>query len=294
MSAQAVQRDLRAYIAKHSPRHIPVGYSAADIRDSLGSTQEYLQCTIDGETQSSASEFFGLNSYSWCGNSSFTTSGYNTLDEMFSNSSIPVFFSEYGCNEVTPRIFTEVPVLYGNQMTALSGGLVYEYSQEDSNYGLVQINSDGSIKLLTDYDNLRGQYDQLDLTSLEKSEATPPVNPAPQCDASLITYPGFSTNFTIPSIPNGGQDLINNGATGAHVGQLVTVSNTAVTQTVQSSNGTTLTGLAIKPLASDQVNTPGGSNTSPGKPKKGAAGKDAVNILGLALGLVVGTFVVSF
>jgi hypothetical protein len=212
---------------------------------------------------------------------------------MFSNDILPVFFSEYGCNTESPRIFTEVPVLYGPQMTALSGGLVYEYSQEDSNYGLVQINSDGSIKLLTDYDNLRAQYDKLNLTQLETLEAVPTTNSAPQCNASLITSSGFSTNFTIPSIPDGGQDLINNGVTGAHVGQLVPVTNTAVTQPVQASNGTNLTGLAIKPLPSDQANTPGGDNT--GKPpKKGAGEKGAVNLVALSLGLIVSTILISY
>ena len=66
-NSQAVQRDLKQYIAKQSARTIPVGYSAADVREILQDTWEYLQCQIDGKEDQSRSDFFGLNSYSWCG-----------------------------------------------------------------------------------------------------------------------------------------------------------------------------------------------------------------------------------
>ena len=58
-------------------------------------------------------------------------------------------FSEYGCNEVLPRNFDEVPVLYTNDMIdVFSGGLVYEFTQEPNNYGLVKVLSNGDIKVL--------------------------------------------------------------------------------------------------------------------------------------------------
>ena len=81
---RAVQRDLKNYISQHAPRQIPVGYSAADVRQVLQDTWAYLQCEINGTTDPSRSDFFGLNSYSWCGNaSSYTISGYNQLVAMF-------------------------------------------------------------------------------------------------------------------------------------------------------------------------------------------------------------------
>jgi 1,3-beta-glucanosyltransferase GAS3 len=156
-----VQRDLRQYIAKNSQRTIPVGYSAADVRPILQDTWAYLQCADNSTADQSRSEFFGLNSYSWCGaTATYTTAGYDQLVTMFQNSSIPVFFSEYGCNKPTgiARPFNEVQALYGTQMTALSGGLVYEYSQEESDYGLVVLNANGSVSLRADYDNLQSQY----------------------------------------------------------------------------------------------------------------------------------------
>ena len=86
---QAVQRDLKNYIKKHSPRTIPVGYSAADVREILRDTWAYMQC--NHEDDAASSDFFGLNSYSWCGTATFQTSGYVDLVNMFNQSAIPVF-----------------------------------------------------------------------------------------------------------------------------------------------------------------------------------------------------------
>jgi hypothetical protein len=89
---QAVQRDLKNYIAKHATRKIPVGYSAADVREILEDTWAYMQC--DHDEDSSSSDFFGLNSYSWCGgDATLQSSGYTDLANMFSKSAIPVFVS---------------------------------------------------------------------------------------------------------------------------------------------------------------------------------------------------------
>jgi 1,3-beta-glucanosyltransferase GAS3 len=89
---QAVQRDLKNYIAKHAPRKIPVGYSAADVREILEDTWAYMQC--DHDEDSSSSDFFGLNSYSWCGgDATLQSSGYTDLANMFGKSAIPVFVS---------------------------------------------------------------------------------------------------------------------------------------------------------------------------------------------------------
>ncbi|KAF8852079.1 glycoside hydrolase family 72 protein [Acephala macrosclerotiorum] len=261
---RAVTRDLKNYIANHSTRSIPVGYSAADVREILLDSWNYLQCTTTGDdTDPSRVDLFALNSYSWCGDSSYQTSGYDVLTADFSNTSVPVFFSEYGCNQPSPRIFTEVPVLYGPLMTpVLSGGLVYEFSQETSNYGLVTINSNGSAQLLSDYDSLQKQFNTLNVTMLQGLKAGNTTTVAPKCSSSLITNQGFSNNFTIPAVPPGAQDLINNGISPAPVGKLVTISSTKVTQTVQQSNGQVMSGLAITPLANDQSNNPSGASAS--------------------------------
>ena len=292
---QAVQRDLKNYIAKHATRSIPVGYSAADVREILASTWEYLQCAINGTSDDpTRADFFGLNSYSWCGSSAtFQSSGYDQLVSQFSNTSIPVFFSEYGCNRDLPRTFDEVQALYGPQMTpVLSGGLVYEFSEEESNYGLVNINPDGSAQLRGDYDHLQQQYSKLDVAKLAAANATATSIQPPACNSSLITYDGFNSSFVIPSIPAGGQDLINNGIPNPNQGKLIDITKTQVGQKVQDSSGKTLNSLMVKLLPNDQSNAPGpassssdasstssatGTATSASATKKGAAVKQSVD-----------------
>lgn len=159
----------------------------------------------------------------------------------------------------------------------LSGGLVYEYSEETDDYGLVNINANGSAQLLPDFDTLQAQFDTLNITALQ---GVPPENTTvvpPTCTPSLIVSPIFDNNFTIPAVPPGAQDLINNGISPKPSGQLVPVTATKVTQQVENVSGTIISGLAITPLANDKSNNPGhtsaatASAASPTKTKKSAA-----------------------
>ncbi|KAL1597985.1 Glycolipid anchored surface protein 4 precursor [Paraconiothyrium brasiliense] len=260
---RAVQRDLKSYIKAHANRTIPVGYSAADVRDILQDTWAYMQCDNNGD--GSESDIFGLNSYSWCGGkATFESAGYNTLVDMFENSSVPVFFSEYGCNEVMPRVFDEVAALYSDKMASLSGGLVYEYSQEESNYGIAVINDNGTVTLRSDYDALQKQFNKLDTSKLT---ATGTKIKAPKCDKKLITNDAFDTNFTIPAVCPGCQTLIKNGIDKPTNGKLVKVTQTNSPNKVFGSAGGEVTGLTLKLLSNDGVNAPSGETSSP----KGAA-----------------------
>jgi len=263
---RAVTRDIKDYIAKNADRTIPVGYSAADVRELLGDTWSYLGCNIANST-SSKIDFFGLNSYSWCGNSSFTTSSYDQLIAQFSSTTIPVFFSEYGCNLPSPRIFTEVPVIYGPQMTGvMSGGIVYEWDQAVNDYGLVNVNDNGTADLLQDYLNLQGQYDTLNIKALMSSNSTATMLQPPTCQQSLITTSGFDDGFDIPARPAGVEAMINNGISNKPQGKLVALSSTTVSQAVYNVSGQQITGLKLNVLPEDESNTPGsnGSGTSSG------------------------------
>ncbi len=261
---RAVTRDIKDYIAQNVNRSIPVGYSAADVDTLLTSTWNYLSCNLPNAT-SSKIDFFGLNSYSWCGDSSFTTSGYDVLVQQFSNTTIPVFFSEYGCNIVTPRIFTEVPVLYGPQMTGvMSGGLVYEWAQEVNNYGLVAIADNGTVNILQDYINLQGQYNTLDISSLEAKNSTATSLTPATCDQSLISVSGFDDGFDLPAAPSGVAEMIASGISPKPTGTLVSVSSTSVPQPVYNVTGTTITGLALKVLPEDESNVPGENDSGTG------------------------------
>lgn len=289
---RAVTRDLKNYISKHLTRSIPVGYSAADVSQILTDSWAYLSCDINGQSSDpSRSDFFGLNSYSWCGPTSLTAnydaSGYNTIISTFGNTSIPVFFSEYGCNKVEPRVFDEVPVLYGNMTSVMSGGLVYEYYEEVSNnFGLVWIYDNGTAELRSDYNNLQTQYNSLDVKALESMDSSATSVKSPNCSSSLISSSGFNNSFALPAVPSGGQTLIDNGISNPNQGKLVSVTTTAVADMVYDANGNVIKNLAIKPLANDESNTPDGTDTSgqsssttaatPSPTKKGGAGRQEV------------------
>ena len=251
------QRDLKEYIQNNAPRTIPVGYSAADVSQVLDDTWAYLQCQIGSGTDMSRSDFFGLNSYSWCGSaSSYTISGYNVLVQTFGNTTIPVFFSEYGCNNPEPRYFDEVPSLYGPKMTVLSGGLVYEWTQESSNYGIVQVNANGGAKLLADYERLKGKYDTLNINLLEHQNSTATNLKPPACNANLISSDGFSTDFNIPPTPSDAVALIQNGIPNPPAGSIIKVTQTVVQVPVTQANGQKISNLQIVPGAT-QANYPG-------------------------------------
>lgn len=183
---------------------------------------------------------------------------------MFQNSSIPVFFSEYGCNKPAglARPFNEVQALYGPQMTSLSGGLVYEYSQEESDYGLVILNANGSVSLRGDYDNLQNQYNKLNVTLLESTAAGNTQITPPQCSPSLITNSGFSQDFTVPAQPSGAAALINSGISSPNQGKLISTGDLNVKQQIYSTSGKLITGVAVK--AVNGANLPGGESTSGG------------------------------
>ncbi|GAO45765.1 hypothetical protein G7K_0017-t1 [Saitoella complicata NRRL Y-17804] len=193
---KAVTRDMKSYISNHASRDIPVGYSAADDLKYRVELAEYLACGDDGNA-----DFFGVNSYSWCGTQTFQSSGYDKLTAAFDNFTIPVFFSEYGCIEVTPRIFQEVEALYTTNMTSVfSGGLIYEFSMEENGYGIVEIDHDDeSLTLLPDYEALRTRY-----------AAVPTAVPGP-----ALTRSGGSSNAyaTGPTCPDAGAYTNINGTT---------------------------------------------------------------------------------
>lgn len=272
---RAVTRDLKNYISKHASRPIPVGYSAADVREILIDSWEYLRCATDGRrSDMSRIDFFGLNSYSWCGSAAtFETSGYNVLVASFSNTTVPVFFSEYGCNKVTPRVWDEVQALYSDRMRGVwSGGIVYEYTQElANNYGLVTVNGNGTATLRVDFDNLQSQLNRLDIRALESANMTATSLVPPTCRSSLIRASGFNNEFTIPVVPRGGQALIDNGVRNPRRGKIVPVTRLNVPMTVYGSNGGEIRGLAIEPLPNDESNTPGGQNTTGATPTSSTA-----------------------
>jgi hypothetical protein len=133
---KAAVRDMKSYITSKKYRQMYVGYATNDDATIREDMADYFNC---GD-QSDAIDFWGYNIYSWCGNSSFTESGYNLRVQEFETYSVPSFFAEYGCNTVQPREFTEVGTIFGDQMTPVfSGGIVYMYFQEANDYGALSL-----------------------------------------------------------------------------------------------------------------------------------------------------------
>jgi hypothetical protein len=278
---RAVTRDLKNYIKNNLKRKIPVGYSAADVRDVLWDTWNYMQCSVKGEKDDeSRADFFALNSYSWCGkDATFESSSYDALVEGLKSTSIPVFFSEFGCNTPQPRYWNEIQSIYSKQMTGVfSGGVVYEWTEEANNYGLVKIKGD-ELKIMGDYNRLKAQYAEIDWKSVQSEKARGKAPSAPVCAKKLIQEKGFDNDFTIPDVPpNGTQALIDHGMKQKPKGQLVKIDKWDVTMKVKDADGKAVSGLKVVPLPEGEYNWYGKNEAQTGsatvEDSKDNSGKD--------------------
>lgn len=107
---KAAARDMKSYRDAQGYRNIPIGYSATDSAELRPNLQNYLVC---GDNSSEAIDFFGLNAYEWCGQSSYQGSGYINLNNMAKDYPVPIFFSETGCQTVRPRTFGDQAAILG-------------------------------------------------------------------------------------------------------------------------------------------------------------------------------------
>jgi len=192
---KAAIRDTKAYIASKNYRAIPVGYSANDDSVTREPEAEYFACA----PSAASADFYGINMYEWCGNATYQSSGYEARTEQFANFSIPIFFSEYGCNTVQPRTFSEVQALYSSPMTDVwSGGIVYEWFQETNDYGLVA-QSGSTVSLLPDYTALSKQLAEISPTRVSESSYNP-SNSAPPCPSPTADV--WDAAVSLPPTPN--------------------------------------------------------------------------------------------
>ncbi|EPX72950.1 cell wall protein Gas1 [Schizosaccharomyces octosporus yFS286] len=151
---KAAVRDVKQYIVNSGHRQIPVGYSTNDEQETRVPMSHYFDCGDKADIV----DFYGINIYEWCGDSSIHSSGYDERTKEFQNYTVPVFFSEFGCIQVRPRKFTEVKALFSDEMTDVwSGGVAYEYFQAANKYGVVSVSGD-SVSTLTDFPHLSSMY----------------------------------------------------------------------------------------------------------------------------------------
>ncbi|KAK3936637.1 beta-1,3-glucanosyltransferase [Diplogelasinospora grovesii] len=174
---KAAVRDTKAYIKNNVNRWMGVGYAANDDANIREEISHYFNCG----NQSQAIDYWGYNIYEWCGESSFTGSGYSAQVDFFKNYSVPVFFAEYGCNipnGAAGRIWQETTALYSDEMTGvISGGIVYMYFEEANDYGLVSI-SGSSASTMKDYDTLKTRMASVNPSSTSMAAYTPTNSPA--------------------------------------------------------------------------------------------------------------------
>ncbi|KAI5369871.1 Putative glucanosyltransferase, glycoside hydrolase superfamily [Septoria linicola] len=203
---KAVTRDMKQYIGSMGYRSIPVGYSAADVESNRFEMAQYMNCGTDDQR----SDFYAFNDYSWCDPSSFTTSGWDQKVKQYSDYSIPLFLSEYGCI-TNQRKFGEVASLYSDKMTSVySGGLVYEYSEEGSGYGLVTISGD-SISESDDFAALANAFSQTKPPSGDggyKSNGSPSECPTQSDTWEVEDFTGQD----LPAIPEEAEKYMKSGA----------------------------------------------------------------------------------
>lgn len=174
---KAAVRDTKAYIKSKNYRPIGVGYATNDDADIRENMANYFDC---GNAED-AIDFWGYNIYSWCGDSSFTESGFDVQTKNFEKYNVPVFFAEYGCNTPRPRLFTEVGALYGKQMTGVwSGGIVYMYFEEENKFGLASI-SNGKVTTNKDFENLSKEIAKATPSGVKMDSYNPSNTAAAAC-----------------------------------------------------------------------------------------------------------------
>ncbi|KAM0715108.1 hypothetical protein Q7P37_009573 [Cladosporium fusiforme] len=238
---KAVTRDMKRYIGAQADRRIPVGYSAADVKENIYQQAVYFAC---GDDDNARGDFFALNDYAWCDPSDFVKSGWDQKVELYSNYSIPLFLSEFGCI-TNRRDWNEIEALMSENMTSVySGGLAYEFTTEPNGYGLVEDGSDG-VEPNDDFKRLASQF---------KAHPSPNGTMGMKSDDDVehLACPSESDDWpldteNLPEIPADAEDYIKSGAgegpglggEGSHWGQDTSPTSVDLSDGVTESEDTT-------------------------------------------------------
>ena len=178
--------------------------------------QNYLAC---GSNSSEALDFYALNAYSWCGDSSFQASGYVDLIKNVTavDYNIPIFLSETGCIKPRPRTWDDQEAIFGDDMTGVwSGAIVYEWIWEANEYGLVSYGpkvdpaapsappdgyprSGTPTPMSPEFDNLSARWKTLNPTGVKASAYNPTLTPPP-CPSFTSSVWEVEPSAALPSI----------------------------------------------------------------------------------------------
>jgi hypothetical protein len=197
---------MKRYIGAQANRPIPVGYSAADVEENIYEQAVYFSC---GNDDNARSDFFAFNDYAWCDPSDFQKSGWNRKVELYSNYSLPIFLSEFGCI-TNRRDWNEIEALMSENMTAVySGGLAYEFTIEPNGYGIVELGDNGA-QPNEDFERLAAQFAAHPAPTGSAGARSADDTTHLDCPAESEDWP-ISTN-NLPEIPEEAEELIQNGA----------------------------------------------------------------------------------
>ena len=183
--------------------------------------QNYLAC---GSDRADAADFYSLNVYEWCGESSFDGSGYSELVANSSGLQIPIFISETGCRLPKPRLFDDQDAIFGSDMNSTwSGAIIYEWIEESNDYGLISYGPpvdptsntaalDGFTRSGTpspvspDFTNLKNHWATLNPTGVALSAYSAQASSLSPIACPATTPNGWMVNPTI-ALPSLGETL---------------------------------------------------------------------------------------
>ncbi|SNX83253.1 related to GAS1 - glycophospholipid-anchored surface glycoprotein [Melanopsichium pennsylvanicum] len=200
---KAAVRDVKAYLASKNS-NVLVSYSSTDGPSGVNQWRDMLAYYLTCGSAATSVDLYGLNSYSWCGDSSFTASGYSTLTTDFNALPVAAYLAEFGCVDgvgTNKRPWTEVAALYSRPMTdTFSGGVAFSYFPQSSglDYGLVSVSGD-TVTTRSDWDTLKRE-----LANTRSAPASAPsdVNGSPnyqQCRGGTTNFPASTTLPPTPS-----------------------------------------------------------------------------------------------
>ncbi|SJX61724.1 related to GAS1-glycophospholipid-anchored surface glycoprotein [Sporisorium reilianum f. sp. reilianum] len=200
---KAAVRDVKAYLRSKNS-NVLVSYSSTDGDSGTNNWRDQLAYYLTCGSAATSVDLYGLNSYAWCGNSSYTASGYSTLTNEFASLPVPAYLSEFGCSEgigANNRPWTEVQALYSQPMTnTFSGGVAFSYFPQPSgvNYGLVSV-SGNSVTLQSDWQSLKRQFAN---TTSAPTGAPANASSSPSYAACRGNTNNFPASTVLPPTPS--------------------------------------------------------------------------------------------
>lgn len=272
---RSTTRDIKNYINARGYRAIPTGYSSADVSENIEQQLQYFDCGDD----SSRSDFFAFNDYSWCDPSDFVTSGWSAKVEKYTGYGIPIFMSEFGCIE-DERAWGEVAALYSTNMSSVfSGGIAYEYSYETNGYGIVEIDDDGNLSTNEDFDELAAAFAAA--TDPEGDGGYSADAPASSCPAQSDEWE--VADELIPAPPEDIEEFMENGAgTGPGLGDDVVTSHYGGDS--YSESNITMDGVIVASTNNGSSSSGSGSSGS-SSGSSGSSSTSGATIVGSSVGL---------